>query len=506
MPCRLDAPSALDSSPVPATASVRHARNCAVSLRGIGALLFAVAAVGAVSLVAAPKTNVLFLIADDLNCQLGCYGAKEMQTPNIDRLAARGVRFERAYCQVPSCCPSRASFLTGRRPNSTGVYLNPAGGDPYPFHFRTHLPDTVTLPQLFKNNGWFSARVGKLYHYGVPMDIGTSSLDDFASWDLAVNPRGRDRDNQEPIVTLKAGQYAGTISWLCDEEGRDEQHTDGIGAAEAIELLERFKAGDQPFFLAVGFYRPHTPFVAPKKYFDLYPLETISVPALSADDRNKTPPTAYTTARPEEQNATDLQRRQAIQAYYASVSFMDAQAGRVLDALDRLGLAGNTIIVFTSDHGYHLGDHGLWQKDTLFERSARVPLIVAGPGTTARGQTAPGVVEMIDLYPTLADLCGLATPQYLEGVSLRPMLSDAKREVKSAAFTQSRRRANGRDGVSVRSGRWRYIEWEGANGIERHLFDEEADPAETNNLAEAPQHAAVAAELHALVGQVRPRK
>ncbi len=468
------------------------------------ALLLAVSSLGSASLAVAPKTNVLFLIADDLNCQLGSYGAKQMHTPHVDRLAARGVRFERAYSQVPSCCPSRTSFLTGRRPHATGVLLNPGGPNAYQWHFRTFIPDTVTLPQLFKQNGWFTARVGKLYHYGVPMDIGTSSLDDFPSWDLAVNPRGRDRDNEEPIVTLRAGYYAGILSWLRDEEGSGAAHTDGIGATEAIELLECFRSSAQPFFLAVGFYRPHTPFVAPGEYFDLYPLEHIALPPLSADDRSRTPASAYATLRREEHNATELQQRQAIQAYYASVSFMDAQVGRVLSALDHLGLTEDTIVVFTSDHGYHLGDHGLWQKDTLFERSARVPLIIALPQGGARGQTARGVVELLDLYPTLADLCGLTPPDYLDGVSLRPVLTDPDREVKHAAFTQSLRRASGFNGYSVRSGRWRYIEWESGNGIERQLFDEEADPGETVNLADAPQHAAVVAELHALLEQQRP--
>jgi choline-sulfatase len=454
----------------------------------------------------AAKLNVLLLVADDLNCDLGCYGAKEMHTPNLDRLAARGVRFERAYCQYPSCAPSRASFLTGRRPNSTGVLLNPGGPNPYTAHFRTLIPDTVTLPQLFKHNGWYSARVGKLYHYGVPMDIGTSSLDDFASWDLVVNPRGRDRDHEDPIHTLKAGHYAGTISWLRDDVGQDEDHTDGIGATAAITLLERLKSERRPFFLGVGFYRPHTPFVAPKKYFELHPPERISVPKLSAADRSRTPPAAYASAQTEQDAATDQQRRDAIQAYRAAVSFMDAQVGRVLSALERLELTGNTVVIFTSDHGYHLGDHGLWQKGSLFERSLRVPLIIVTPRAKATGQTARGVVELIDLYPTLADLCWLRAPAYLEGISLQPVLADARHEVKTAAFSQVRRRATSRDGYSVRSGRWRYTEWDTGSGVARQLFDEEADPTESSNLADMPEYAARVAELGALLGNQRSHR
>ena len=445
------------------------------------------------------RPNVLFIVADDLNCDLGCYGGTDAHTPNIDRLAARGVRFERAYCQYPSCAPSRASFLTGRRPNSTGVLLNPGGPNPYPAHFRTHIPDTITLPQLFRQNGWFAARVGKLYHYGVPMDIGTSSLDDFASWDLVVNPRGRDRDNEGPIRTLKAGQYAGTISWLRDDAGADEDHTDGLGATAAIRLLERFKREARPFFLGVGFYRPHTPFVAPGKYFERYPLERVTLPPLSAADRERTPAAAYASAQAEQDSATDEQRREAIQAYRAAVSFMDAQTGRVLDALERLGLAANTVVVFTSDHGYHLADHGLWQKGSLFERSARVPLIIAAPGAKTAGAAANGIVELIDLYPTLAELCGLKAPGYLEGTSLRPMLADPRAVVKTAAFTQVRRRASGHDGYSLRSGRWRYTEWETASGVVRQLFDEESDPNETTDLAARPEHAARIAEFGALL-------
>ena len=448
---------------------------------------------------AAPTQNVLLIVADDLNCDLGAYGAATARTPNLDRLAARGIRFDRAYCQYPSCAPSRASFLTGRRPNATGVLLNPSGPNPYTAHFRTHIPDTLTLPQLFRQHGWFSARVGKLYHYGVPTDIGTSSLDDFASWDLVINPRGRDRDRQEPIVTLKAGQYAGTLSWLCDPEGRDEEHTDGIAAAEAVKLLERFKAEGRPFFLGVGFYRPHTPFVAPKKYFDFHPLDEIVVPQLSAADRARTPPAAYASAQAEQDNATDLQRRQAIQGYRASVSFMDAQVGRVLESLERLGLAANTIVVFTSDHGYHLGDHGLWQKGSLFERSVRVPLIIAAPAASARGKAARGVVELLDLYPTLAELCGLRAPDYLEGASLAPVLADPGREVKTAAFSQVLRRSSQRAGYSLRSGRWRYTEWDADDGLARQLFDEESDAAEAIDVASLPEHAERIAAFHDLL-------
>ena len=435
------------------------------------------------------RPNVLFLIADDLNNDLGIYGAP-VRSPNIDKLAARGVRFERAYTQFPLCSPSRSSFLTGRRPNATGVLANPTlAKNPMSPHFRERLPDAVTMPQLFRNQGWFAARVGKLYHYGVPNDIGTSSLDDYRSWDLAVNPRGRDRDIHDRIFSLRPGLFGGTLSWLADE-GEDADQTDGIGAAEAIRLLERFKKNSQPFFLAVGFYRPHTPYVAPKTYFDMYPADRIDLPALSEADRSRTPAAAYRSALNEQDAATDRQRKEAIQAYRAATTFMDAQVGQVLDALDRLGLASNTVVVFTSDHGYHLGDHGLWQKQSLFERSARVPLVIAGPTVTARGQVARGVVELVDLYPTLAALAGLTPAAPLEGVSLSPMLTNTSATVKDAAFSQTR------NGYAVRTDRWRYIEWDGGKEGAQ-LYDMENDPAETTNLAADPKHAATVADLRA---------
>jgi iduronate 2-sulfatase len=441
----------------------------------------------------AARLNVLFLIADDLNTDLGAYGAP-VRSPHIDRLAARGVRFDRAYSQYPLCSPSRSSFLTGRRPDATGVLTNPAKNPMSP-HFRERLPDAVTLPQLFRTNGWFVARVGKLYHYGVPNDIGTSSLDDYRSWDLAINPRGRDREIHDRIFSLVPGQFGGTLSWLA-EESPDTEQTDGIGAAEAVRLLERFKRGDRPFFLAVGFYRPHTPYVAPKSYFDLYPRDRIELPRLSDADRTRTPEAAYRSARKEQDAMTEAQRREAIQAYRASTTFMDAQAGLVLDALDRLGLSDSTIVVFTSDHGYHLAGHGLWQKMSLFEQSARVPLIIAAPGAKARGAVARGLAELVDLYPTLADLAGVKAPGPLDGVSLAPVLDDPAATVKDAAFTQAR------NGYAVRTDRWRYIEW--AAGDEgAQLYDMERDPAETTNLARDPTHAAAVADLRARLAAYR---
>jgi iduronate 2-sulfatase len=442
----------------------------------------------------APRLNVLFLMADDLNNDLGAYGAP-VRSPNIDRLAARGVRFDRAYTQYPLCSPSRSSLLTGRRPNATGVLTNPGPKTPMSPHFREKLPDAVTLPQLFRTSGWLAARVAKLYHYGVPNQIGTGGLDDYLSWDITVNPRGHDREVHDRIFSLTPGQFGASLSWLGDE-GPDGEQTDGIAAAEAVRLLERFKRNGESFFLAVGFYRPHTPYVAPKRYFDTYARDSIELPKLSDADRSRTPEAAYRSSLKEQDSMTDDQRRAAIQAYWASITFMDAQVGHVLDALDRLGLSNNTVVVFTSDHGYHLGDHGLWQKMSAFERSARVPLIIAAPGGKARGAAARGMAELVDLYPTLADLAGLKPTTPVDGVSLAPMLQDPKAIVKDAAFTQVR------NGYAVRTDRWRYIEWEGGQqGMQ--LYDMDKDPAETTNLANDARHAATVNDLRARVAAYR---
>jgi len=437
--------------------------------------------------------NVLIIMADDLNNDMGTYGHPMVKTPNLDRLAARAVRFDRAYTQFPLCSPSRVSLLTGLRPDTTRVH-------DLQTDFRTILPDVQTLPQMFKRNGYFTARVGKIYHYGNPGQIGTSGLDDPASWDMFVNPRGIDKDEESRLTNLTPARQLGSALAYYASPAPDEAHTDGKVASETIALLERHK--DRPFFIGAGFYRPHCPFIAPRKYFDLYPLDRIPAPA--AVPASPTQPPAAWFTNPPHWDVGEQGQRETIRAYYASITFLDANVGRVLDALDRLGLADNTIVVFLSDHGYHLGERGQWMKQTLFERSARAPLLVAGPGVSARGRATSRIVEFLDIYPTLADLAGLSAPAGLQGRSLKPLLSNPEASWDHPALTQVRRGAGSATfmGYSVRTERWRYTEWDsGARGVE--LYDEVNDPNELRHLATDARHRKVVDDMQRLLRDIR---
>jgi len=433
---------------------------------------------------AAEKLNVLFIATDDLNCSLGCYGHPVVKTPNLDRLAARGTRFDRAYCQFPLCSPSRSSLLTGLRPDTTQVF-------DLKRHFREALPGVVTLPQLFRTNGWFTARVGKIYHYGVPGDIGTSGLDDPPSWDQVVNPRGRDKTDEKLLTNHTPKRGLGSSLSFLAADGADEEQTDGIGATEAIRLVEMHR--DRPFFIACGFYRPHCPYVSPKAWFEHVPRDLARVPAAPEAWRAAVPAPALASTQPWPWfGVSEAQAREALHAYWAAIEFVDAQAGRLLDALDRLQLTRKTIVVFWSDNGYHVGEHGLWKKQSLFENSARVPLIVAAPGQNVRGQASRRTVELLDIYPTLAALCGLRPPHALHGRSLKPLLDDPEEPWDKPAFTQTWR--GGFAGHSIRTEQWRYTEWDdGRKGAE--LYDYNTDPGETTNLAADPKYAVRVAEL-----------
>ncbi len=435
---------------------------------------------------AAPKTNVLFIAVDDLNNDMGCYGHPIVKTPNLDRLAARGTRFDAAYCQYPLCNPSRTSFLSGMRPDTTKVTNNTVQP-------RSTLKDVAFLPEHFSKHGYFTARVGKLPH---------GTFNDAIKWDVSENPRrvsaGGGGQNRQPNQVQPVGNK---VTWRATDNP-DDVEPDGRTARRIAQLLEQHK--DKPFFIAAGFHKPHLPFVAPKKYFDLYPPDKIELPKEPADFRKTVPALAFTRGTDDEK-MTEADKRQAIAAYYACVSFTDANVGVLLDAMDRLKLWDNTVVVFVSDHGFHLADHGgLWRKMTVFERSARVPLIVAAPGKPGK-QVSPRLVELVDLYPTLTQLCALPEPKRLEGTSFVPLLDDPKREWKKAAFTQvARGQTMGR---SLRTERYRYTEW-GSEGV-AELYDHQIDPNEYVNLAADPKHAATVAELRKLLNggwqAARPR-
>jgi len=444
---------------------------------------------------AAERLNVLLVMSDDLANTLGCYGHPLAKTPQLDALAKRSVVFDRAYCQFPHCNPSRSSMLSGLRPHSTRVTDNADS-------LYDNVPGVVTLPHLFRQHGYATARCGKIFHLGVP--AGTESMDDPKAWDFGT-PFQDERPYpavRPSAVTVKTGQKQG-LPWK-ETTGCDDLLCDGGFAKTAVEWLERRDTA-KPFFLAVGFHRPHLPLVAPAAYYDLYPFDKIGLPNEPADDevdiplpaRNGSVPGYAITTTPE-------QRRAAIRGYLAAVSFMDAQAGRVLAAIERLGLRDNTVIVFTGDHGWHLGEHGLWHKRSLFEESARVPFIVHLPNAKGNGRHSGSLVELLDVYPTLCDVAGVPAPAVLQGKSLRPLLDDPAATIHDAAFTQARRGPNAEHwGRSVRTLRWRCTEWdEGASGVE--LYDHADDPKEYNNLADDPTHAATLRELRRVLAERLP--
>jgi len=424
------------------------------------------------------QNSVLFIASDDLNNCLGCYGHPIVRTPNIDRIARSGVRFDRAYCQYSLCSPSRTSLMTGLAPDTTKVWdLNT--------HFRDTLPNVLTLPQAFQKNGYFTARSGKIYHYGVPSQIGTPGLDDAPSWNETVNPSGVDHTREEKLVTNYTTFRPGLGASVAYHASTapDSEHTDFLVASAAIEKMEKHRG--EPWFIGAGFYRPHVPWIVPSKYFDMYPLDRIEAPRFDESELKTAPEWAYFT-RPVNLGMNVQQRREAIRAYYASITFMDAQVGRLLDALDRTGQAGNTTIVFWGDNGYHLGDHGQWMKQTVFEEASRIPMLIGGAGVRprARGRGCGRTVELLDLYPTLAELCGISSvPPGLHGKSLAPLLANPSARWERPAVSQMLRPAQSVMGYSIRTERYRYSYWNETNRGEE-LYDYQADPRESKNLAQ----------------------
>lgn len=441
-----------------------------------------------------PRTNVLFLLADDLRPELNCYGQAAVKSPNIDALAAAGVRFDRAYCQFPLCNPSRTSMLTGRYPTFTGVLDNS-------HHFRDAHPDWVSLPQHFKANGYATLRTGKVFHGG---------LDDPESWTVGAEPTSNRAAGN--AATKKRSARAKTQAEIQQRrrnsdrivvlEGDGENHGDYRAADRAIELLREYR--DRPFFLTCGMTRPHSPPTAPKRFHDLYAGAKVKLPVDFAPIA--TVPAGFPPAClvPNGdlfigREATPEQAQEMIRAYWASISWADWNLGRVLAELDRLALRDRTVIVFWGDHGYHLGEKGKWAKHgSLFETGARVPLIVVAPGAKGNGRSCERLVQTLDLYPTLVDLCGLPMPEGLQGTSLRPLLNDPEAAWDHPAFTVS-----GNGGRSVRVDRWRYAEWAGGEKG-RMLIDETNDPNELKNLADDPSAQATVARLSALLRRLDP--
>jgi arylsulfatase A-like enzyme len=414
--------------------------------------------------------NVLFIVVDDLRPLLGCYGHPEIHTPNIDRLAQHGTLFNRAYCQSPLCHPSRTSILTGLRPETTDVFSNTV-------NFRDKLPDVVTLPQHFKASGYHTQAIGKIEHNAL-------TRDDAFSWSVR---------SWVPLWISTDPLFIPVWQAL---DIADNYLPDGQTAEQAITVLRELQ--DTQFFLAVGFERPHLPLQAPKKYYELYTKQDFSLPPTST-----LPTGAPTIANnkldglrvykdiPDEGPLSETKILELIRAYAASTSYMDAQVGRVLQQLETLGLSENTVVVFVGDHGFHLGEHGTWRKNTLFEVALRSPMIISVPGKQPNQTDA--LVELVDLYPTLCDACQLPVPSDLEGLSLMPVIEEPTRPWKTATFSQLTRA--GKKGRSMRTAQYRYTEW-GSNGRwGRELYDYDADPHETVNIVDLPENTELVAQL-----------
>jgi iduronate 2-sulfatase len=415
---------------------------------------------------AAEKPNVLFIVADDLRTDLGCYGSVA-KTPNINALATYGFRFNSAFCQQALCNPSRSSFLTGRRPDTLHLWSNGT-------HFREKNPDVTTLPQWFKENGYETRCVGKIFH-----NWHTKEKGDRRSWSADEFLHYAQHGDDTPVVkgplppdfAKGIGRDYGSVPMCECRDVADEAYYDGRIAAEAVKTLGALK--DKPFFLAVGFWKPHAPFNAPKKYWDLY--DRAKLPKLVASDRPKGAPdiafhdsSEILGSGAKQVTPTAEQIDEMRHGYLANISYLDGQVGKLLKALDQNNLTERTVIVFVSDHGFHLGEFGLWAKNSCYELDARVPLIIRAPGVKASEKGAGAIVELIDLFPTLTELCGLKNPRGLEGESLVPVLDGSRPTGKGAAFTQNprptyfdrtQRGVPDAMGYSVRTPTARYTEW-----------------------------------------------
>lgn len=458
---------------------------------------------------ATPPPNVLFISIDDLRCEVNAFGSPRALTPNLDRLAASGVKFDRAYCQYPLCNPSRASLLTGRYPTTLELYGNRD-------YFGAWYPEMRSLPRWFKEHGYTTVRYGKIFHGNV--------IDDAPAWTIGGVPT-RFADQEKPAhsvapAPITPDEEAARITRMRAADQRQAPHSDRWEAVEdpealaklgdtrnterTIAYLKAWKPEDGPFFIGFGQSKPHSPLIAPKRFFDLYDLADIQVPIDFA--AWPTVPEGFPAASIRAINADlfinraaePLAAREMIRAYLACVSYIDDNVGQVMATLEEQGLADNTIIVLWSDHGYQLGEKGKWSKaGSLWEQGTRVPLVVLDPRTPSNGQSSPRVVELLDLYPTLVELCGLPMPEGLDGDSLAPLLADPTADWDRPAFTVWNERGRGVTGVVVRTERWRYAEFFGP-GAGAFLTDTQTDPDELINLVADPRYTAVVEKLAAL--------
>lgn len=439
------------------------------------------------------RPNVLFIAIEDIAARMGCYGDPVVKTPNIDALAKRGVLFDRAYCQVPVCNPSRASISTGLRPETTGVFNNS-------IDWRVRMPDGhKTLPEYFRDNGYETVNLGKIHHdeslFSKPAE-GAQKRED-AFWNRKL--RARSKGIQKPPIRPKAPRpdwlkpddyIARSLNWGPTGLSDTEQRDGAIATAVADFIMEDH---EKPFYMAVGFHAPHYALRAPDKYFEMYPPEKIELPKNPPDDLADVPHTYSKFNTTDDRWLDEDEKRQVIAAYFACISYSDTCVGILMDALKKSGHEDDTIVCLWGDHGMHLGEHYLFRKYTLFEETARVPFIMAAPGVARAGAVCRRPVELIDIYPTLADLCGLGVPDELEAISMKPLLENPSRPWKKAAFTHNTRATY----KSIRTERWRYTEWGGPDKAE--LYDHATDPGEFTNLAGDPKYAGTLAELRTLM-------
>ncbi|MBM3861202.1 MAG: sulfatase [Verrucomicrobia bacterium] len=460
------------------------------------------------------KLNVLFIASDDMRPQLGCYGDPLVKSPNLDRLAARGMVFKRAYCQQALCSPSRISLLTGRHPWTTRIYT--IG----PF-LRETMPDVITLPQHFKNNGWFTRSLGKVYHVGID-DPPSWSIPPWHSKSPRYGPEGL-AIQQRLTASLKASGQPIPRKGAKVPRGpafeapdlADDELLDGDTTREAlVAMRELAKKPGQPFFLAVGFSNPHVPWVAPKKYWDLYNPADIKIPGNRYAPKNapefaaKSGDDFYWYSNvPQDRNITPAFGRQCLHGYLAAISYVDACVGRLLAELDRLKLREKTIIVFWGDHGFYMGEHNWWGgKHNNYEGATRAPLIVSAPGMKAAGQKTDALVEFVDIYPSLVALCGLPPTKGLEGQSVVPLLNNPKAPWTKVAFSEYPK--GGNQGIAMRTDRYRYVEWRNKQGelVATELYEHATDPQENANIAGKPENAGVLKQLAAQLIARKPCK